>query len=396
VFAGGAGSGKSIALAALAKREEGRAFILHYPLARWPGQAQAALPGENHLAQIMSAAASALREYLFTHQDKAASLTQIHWEYVRWLVEKFNGRRMFLTWANALPEALASQLTPLAFDDLFPTTTKPLDVAGQVDELVNLARRLGFQYVLILSDVNSHDISAGGLEASVKELFGSLDVMQHAGFSLTAALPNDTHLMAAVTAQSSGRVSIRQLRRERSQLRAIADLHLSAAHGRHNQKLDAALTPSLLARLEARLVEQYGGDAPQGWVQLADTVHVMSEQEGIVLPLGDAQEIPLVCRLFARHMKLRLDQDTKGVWIGPKLIPLTDQPLDFIRLLHKHQGKPVHLDNSELFNLVGKKQANLHALASRTRKLIKEPDPDHPIYIQSGRGEGGYWLENYV
>ena len=70
IIAGGPGSGKSVALAEVARREAGDSLIVRYPLERWPGERLAFSKDAQHLAQIMACVALAVRDYLSDAPDR--------------------------------------------------------------------------------------------------------------------------------------------------------------------------------------------------------------------------------------------------------------------------------------------------------------------------------------
>jgi len=95
---------------------------------------------------------------------------------------------------------------------------------------------------------------------------------------------------------------------------------------------------------------------------------------------------------YARFIPLRLDPHHRGIWRGPKFIPLDKQPFRLLEILAQHKGKPML--SEDLNKDVAGSLSNVHTLVRRVREAI-EPDPSVPIYLKNRQDEG-YWLENLV
>ncbi len=105
---------------------------------------------------------------------------------------------------------------------------------------------------------------------------------------------------------------------------------------------------------------------------------------------------PIKHSFYGRHMPLRLDIESHGVWRGPYFIPLDEKLLEFLNLLLRRRGKPINFwDDLDLNSLAGNAN-NVHSIASRTRKAIEPLSKPYYVYLQNKRGGGGYWLENYT
>jgi hypothetical protein len=396
VITGKTGGGKSVTLAALERKEANNSFVVYYPPERWPGSRHAWIHEGNHLAQIMTAATLAIRDYLTLHTEKVAELSTLQQEFLRWLMEKLGGARAFFRWVNALDQVLAGPLKEVPQENLYPTYTDPLDVQGQIDELASLVRTLGFERVLVITDLNSrgsqiylHDLQT---------LFEWLELTHHPGLALAAAIPLEMLEQGEIIHRARGRVSVVHLRWTLEQAHEIATRHIRRALNDSASSLPAFATPPLLDHLQQLIIEEYGHHAPAGWVALAETLlYFCQQQHGvslISLPLSEAHFRAIKSTFFARHMPLLVAEESHGVWRGHRFIRLDEQPLRFVALLRRRDGRPVNSDDEELFSLAHSK-ANIHSIASRTRNAI-EPLTDQPIYLINKRGAGGYWLENYL
>jgi len=396
ILLGGPGSGKTIALMALARREAHEAFVIIYPPERWPGGPRAWLSGGNHLAQIMSAAAITLRDHLFEQPHALSRLGEVHKEFLRWVMEKHLGSRAFRRWVEDLPPEYGESMSRVPYEDLFPTATHPLDVQGQIDELVSLVRRLGYSWVRVLSDLDR--VQASFHRRALRELLEWHDLMYHPGFRMAIALPQEIWEGENLAQFARGRIGVLPLTWTREQVWEIARRHLRAALDDPSQDLEEWMEEELRTEIDKWLYQEYEGYVPAGWVALIETIlHLILEQgEAFQRPLRRSQAKEVLRTLCARHMPLRIDLEGHGVWRGPRWIPLAEQPFNFLRVLWERRGAPVDVSDERLRAALGSRgatKANLHTLAARLRRQI-EPFPEQPIYLINRRAEGGYCLEN--
>ena len=396
VILGGPGSGKSVLLAALETAElvEGRSFVVRYPPSRWPGASHALVKDGNHLAQIMAAIALRLRDYLGNLPAEVARLTAGQRTVLRWMMDDYLGRRAFERWADGLPDEAARPLQDIPSEKLYTSTTQPLEVVGQIDEAVNLIRRLGFQRVVLSVDVDSRE--AQSQLSALGELFSWLELMQQPGLAMMAAVPRAAAEEVDLVARARGRVNFARLDWALDQVRAVTERCLQAALNDRSVRLEQLATPDALTALGERLAAEYGEVSPQGWVWLTETLLYCGSRDSAGLPLGADSADRLWRDLCARHFPLELIAG-RGVWRGPRFIAIDPQPLRFLDILWRSH-EPINIDSPGMESVLGdaRNPKNLmHTLARRLRQAI-EPDPSRPIYLISDRGEGGYWLDNVV
>ncbi|GAB4579062.1 MAG: hypothetical protein Fur0022_18000 [Anaerolineales bacterium] len=388
VVTGAKGSGKSVLLAALERRERETTFIIEYPPEKWAGKPQCWIPQGNHFAQIMAGAAWQLRETLLTAHERASALSEVHYEFLRWLVEKYLGERVFRSWTGGLPSDLAKKFPAEPTEDFFPSTTQLLDVQGQVDELVSVARRLGYQRVLVVSDVDRK--TARESVYAIESLFSLTEVIQHPGFSVLVALPLESLTEASVVERARGRVSVLFMRWEAEEVWALMRQYLQTAL-EDETKVEQSLA-IVEKTFEKTLLEGYGAYLPTGWIALAETMAYLVRHKRLSWPVRE-NDVPVLEREFyIRHIPIQVDAQAHGVWRGKHFIQLQEQLVAFLEVLSHTPGKSVHLEHAHLSS-VAKTKNNLHSLASRTRKQI-EPFPKDPIYLQ--HDEDGYRLEHVV
>jgi hypothetical protein len=396
VLLGGPGSGKSILLAALEAEELAarRSFVVRYSPGRWPGGRQALIEAGNHLAQIMAAAALSLRDYFNAAPAEVDQLTPRQHIVLRWLMDDYLGQRAFNRWRDGLPEKQAQALQSVPYEQLYASTTQPLEVVGQVDEAVNLVRRLGFQRIVLTVDVSSRE--APVQSAMLGELFSWLELMQQPNLALMAAVPHAAAEQIDLISRARSRINVARLEWSLDQVKALAERCLQVALNDPTACFERLVTREALALLAERLAAEYGGDAPQGWIWLAETLLYCANREQVPTPFGIEWVDRLWLEFCARHFPLELLAG-RGVWRGPRFITIDPQPLRLIDLLWRSRD-PINIDDPGMKRILGQTKnpkSLLHTLARRLRQAI-EPDPSNPIYLINDRGEGGYWLDNIV
>lgn len=397
VVAGCAGSGKTVALQAIPQWEAQRglspSFLIPYPTDYWPGSKKAWLKQEkNHLAQMMACASIRLRDHLSHYPLQLEQFSDLQREFTRWLLERAGGERIFRGWVAAMPANLRAIFQDTPQINLYPTVEDPLDVQGQIFDLVSLVRVLGFRQLLFVVDIDS-SLDEPQLPL-LGDLFGWLDLAHQAGFSLIAAVP--LSLLPEVKQRSRGRATVSILQWSLQQCQTIATQHLRLATNNRTLLLTDYAESALLEKAGQWLREQYQQDVPASWVQLTQTLLNLTHHSlpSLPHPLTLQQWDQLRYSFSANHLKLKLDLAKHGVWLGPRFVKLDDQPFSLLQLLYRRRGHPISWEDRELRDIVGS-QPNLHSIASRLRKAI-EPVPRDPVYLFNDRAAGGYSLENYL
>ncbi|MBN1995310.1 MAG: winged helix-turn-helix domain-containing protein [Anaerolineae bacterium] len=386
---GGPGSGKSAAIKALERTETPRLLIVRYPIDRWPGGEHAWSSDYNHLGQMMACISMVIKKFLTAHphQLDQPQLSITNRVYLRWLIEKYGGPRAFERWADELNQQALLKLLEHPFKDLYPTDTELLDVQGQIEELVTLSRRVGFEDgVAVLVDVNEADLDEPIL-AKMADLFGWLTPLQFEGFAIKAAIPEHAIDQAKLIDKSRGRITFTSLRWPAEDCRELSNRYVQAATDNRRRALTDIAAPELLTALEHKIQPIYGGPTPRAWVGLTATLLNQYAHNGQKLTGQNYND--LVHAYFANHVHLKLDRTCRGVWLGAQFISLDEQPFAFLEVLWQYRQSGDA--NPALLKIAGT-QGNLNTIASRLRKKI-EPVPDKPVYVQNTRSQG-YWLEN--
>jgi hypothetical protein len=377
VIVGGVGCGKSILLRALKQAKNPADIILDLSAADSPRQGAGS---ETSLFQdIMTLAA---REFSYRFSDEPLLLEKIsstQREYVRWLIEKFMGRRPYLVFLDGLDAGARKIMEAVDFIELYATQTETLDVQGQITELCNLGKSLGSQNILVLVDT----VSYASKEQLVKLLdyLGWLEPMHHRGFAVIVAISQTLFEIYKLDALMRGRVKIISVETSPQGTYAVVGKRLLAATADKVQTLEQIADKKLLDSLGKMIELEFGALSPGPLVNLTELLLDLN-QRGEKL---DEQHFERVReRFYLKYLPLRLHAQPQrlGVWRGHRFIPLDAGVYELLQRLAKSGVESW-----------GGKGGNeyLHTLASRLRKAI-EPDPKNPFYLQNRRNEG-YWLE---
>jgi DNA-binding response OmpR family regulator len=383
VVTGAPGSGKSTLLYALKRSEASTALILDNILPdRRAGDAARYGP----LLWIMKASAQVFRQHFLHHPEHVEILSNSQREFLRWLIEKFLDPRSYVRWRDGLPPEAASRMEAVSLtNDLYPTQTEADDVHAQAEELLNLSRRIGYERIVVLVDVD-YPTSADVL-MQVSSLFDSLELMQHIGLRLVAAIPQVLLEKTGLLHKAKGRVHVLPTEITLDRMDDILQRHLGAASGGDITGIGELAGPELFARIKS-LTTEFEMPSPKGLLGAVN----------ILLECGGRQQIPLNQNLFAeiftmyhkRNNPLRLNKmdEQRGVWRGQKFIGLKEGPYELLQALWRARGNPID------HRVLSSTKENFHTLARRLRVAL-EPDPGNPIYILNTRNEG-YWLENFA
>lgn len=396
-------SGRSTLIKALKRAHQSRFLTLEDDFFNQPNPAP--LPG-NVLFRLMMQATWAIRQRLAEQPERLAQIrSQTSLEFIRWGIEKFHGRRAFLRWLDILPDEAASLFQEMPFEDFYPTQTQAAHVQGQIEELLTLSRKLGYEGVLYLVDLLPFPTSQQVEE--LRALLGWREPMQHNGLKFLIAVP-----------PVLSRQETRELLRDRLPLLEIAPppefvqevvkRYLTVATDGQIQTLEQCCSPGLLKRLQNMLEEEFGIPPLGAWLKVASLALEIAPEPDVLLQEDAFSRLQ---QLYAvRFCPLHPDPDvTKiGIWRGYRWIELDRSQYEFLELVARAKQPVDHL-------VAQTTKSNLHTLASRLRKKIEliEEQPENiqsegkkskkrekadsaseHIYLKNTKGEG-YVLENY-
>lgn len=381
VLIGGYQNGKSTALAALRRNWQAHALLIQDDLLNHPQQGKAQ---GNILYRILSQASWTLRQHLSEQPNQFLLLSQTQMEFLRWSVEKFHGRRALARWLDGLPQEFVQVLQNIEFEDIYPSQTS--DVEGQIEELVNLSRRLGYQQVLVTVDTSPFPTLDQVQE--IRQLLGWLEPMQHSGLKLVMALP-PTFVAREIRELSRGRTSVLEMETSLERTRQVVARYLSVATEGMIQNVEQLCSPELVTQLQNMVQDEFDAPALGAWLKVVEIL-LETASKGEKLPLKTDLFPQVLLSFYSRFTPLRFGLDTAelGLWRGYKWIPLDRAVYDFVGVLISHKGRPID------HTIAGTSKGNLHTLASRLRVAI-EPNSSRTIYLKNLKGEG-YWLENFV
>lgn len=308
-------SGKTTAINAFARQEQERLFLVRYPVDRWYGEANAWLTSEdNHLSQIMACAAVEIRNFISRHPEKLDNLSPLNLEYLRWLVKKNSSKRTFSRWADSLTyEPLQKLVNDESYYDIYPDATTLHDAQGQIEELVTLSHRLGFEGLAVLLDLAEADVASDNRRKKVTDLFGWLIPLQIAGFAIKAAIPQSVVEQTNLLTLPRDRVTFAFLEWRLEDCLKLANKYLTAATGGQIETFSQLADSGLQAVIIEHMSGLYPHLLPPIWRHLLAVLlkHAKSGQR-----LGADKAEFILRTYYANHVPLRFDEAGQGVWRG--------------------------------------------------------------------------------
>lgn len=386
------GNGKTTALGYVMSQVGGQSLLVRYPSQNWPHSPRPKMPGKGHVSQIMALVAAGVVHVVETEPERytAVQANPLQQEFLCWLVEKYLGRRNLVRLAYRLQQATQATLAvPEQFNEVYASDEDEAEVWGQIGESADLVQALGFKRIVLLIDLNEMEMSEHLTD--LISLFSRLDLLEHPGWSVRAALPQTDITRQQVLHAVNGRLHPIRLEYTNEQMQAIVSRHLQAATDGRVRTLEMLADTAVLARARQELQVLYGTQTLAGWLHWAETLLNLAaagcEFEDAALSEADK----VVLTYYKRHMVLRLDEGKQGVWRGPQYIPLEGQPFELMKKLFGARGRP---SPDALFQVAGS-VANLNTLANRLREKVEPVKGKTNVYIQNRR-EQGYWLENFI
>ncbi len=388
ILMGEAGSGKSVALQTLLHETADAVLHVPYPVQNWPNGSHPWLPGRRHVSQIMAATASEIVRLLHREPARFHNCHDLLQEFLIWLVQKHLERRSLVRLLQQINRATNATIPIPAKEevvDIYPSDDHTTDVRGQLDELAELVRALGFSGVMITIDLNEQEASLSGQDLS--DLF-RLDMLENPGVMLRAVLPRSVVLQAQIENRVGGHLRLIPVYLSEADISLLIGRYLRAATDGAVSELKELADTAVLNRAHREINTLYQAPTVAGWLHWTETILTHYLAQTNLAPLTNAKSVALA--YYQRHVPLRLVPDQMAVWRGPQLLTLDRQPFELLRTLFDLQGQPAP---DALLQIAGT-QANLNTLIGRIRRII-EPIAKTNIYIQNKR-DLGYWLENFV
>ncbi|MCA9945767.1 MAG: hypothetical protein KC449_19930, partial [Anaerolineales bacterium] len=324
ILVGEAGSGKSVALQALL--HETAASLLHvpYPVQNWPQGQRPWLPGRRHVSQMMAATANEIVRLLNQEPARFHNCHELLQEFLNWLVQKHLGRRPLVRLLQQINRTTNSSLAIPAKDDIediYPSDDHTADVRGQIDELAELVRALGYSGVMVTIDLNEQEASISGQDLG--ELF-RLDLLENPGVVVRAALPRSVVQQAQIENRVGGHLRLIPVYLAEADITELVKRYLQTATGGQLSGLDELANTAVLTRARKEIQSLYNAPTVAGWLHWAETLltHYLAKPKPV--PLTDAREMAVV--YYRRHVPLRLVPEQMAVWRGPQLLTLDRQP----------------------------------------------------------------------
>jgi DNA-binding winged helix-turn-helix (wHTH) protein len=270
-----------------------------------------------------------------------------------------------------------------------------------IAELVHTLHRLGIHGIWVFIDGLESwiDADTDQLGEMLRALLTTLTLFEEPGFVLKLMIPTD---IKPAIVNSGGivrrRLEIYQLEWSSDKLIALLERRLAVVCQRDTCTLsDVCEDESLIDWLD-----YYGGQFPRGWLELVRTLVETYVARGAKQPLTRAEWLDIQHR---HPPRLWLDMATNRVFLGHGEIA-DIQPGIYKILSYLYEQRPRLCTRSELFYKAYRGlsyEPNTHddpgwestkdwgsvidTLLWRLRKTL-EPDPRHPRYIISKRGQG--------
>lgn len=375
---GEAGSGRGVALAYLARQMPDEVLLLAYDLSDWPFKEKAYAPEKNHFHQMMGlVVAHFLEEERWL---KIGETNPFLREFFFWAVKAYLPpwrQRPLRAGLSRINEALVGEFERAA--DLYPDT--PATYATQLQELRELVALWGYSQICLVCAL--HTAEKNDYYAGLQDLFGMTGLFEQSFINLRLALPYDDKI-EQLLGHISGRLSIHRLLYRPNQIQMMVNRHIDLATEHTVTHIDELASAEVLAQIQGDIKRLYGYDALIPWLQWAHILlDVYAENKQPVLKIES-----VVGRFYGRYVPLKLDE--RGVWQGPRFIPLTEQLMHLLRLLFLAKGR--HL-RDELVSVAGNSEDNMYTIIRRLRRVLEPPLAHSKEYIYLKSDSLGYYLD---
>lgn len=404
------GSGKSAVCRMLL--EEAKAFSSEprYLIVRWqpmPAALEAltgfqSVPGQ--VAHLFDSCAYTLMEHLSIAPSRWRTAPGWARRFLVWFIQHFllgdKGIRI-----GPLEERVGRD-GKRVLSDLLQGEESPLMPTDQWSligrELSKTVQRLGWEGMWVVVDgiepwVETQPQKA---EAALAALFASLPLFQETSLAYKAFLPSRLQpTLASAAGLERGRVQRYSLAWKEEQLLLLVEQRLALAFGRSMTLQDLCGAPGLLNWLR-----RTGGDVPRAWLETVRPLVAYALARRLNEPISEETWKTLRSQ---NPPPLEFDEETGYIRVGGREVPggaLPPGGLCLLRYLYRNAGRQISWEElyyrgyrgypsvplvpeDQGYEVRKNWESTLFTRLSELRKAI-EPDPEHPLYIETVRGKG--------
>ncbi len=405
---GGAGTGKTTLCQALDQFEanidgRGRRLIVRWKPPLFAMETDSISSANRLIDQALDACALELSAYLAGRPDDFKAAPNWAQTSLCWFIQKNLRGNKEARLAKIFDGADQSQ----CFMDQLLRTVEDLlfnpDPIQKIDELMPALKRLGLNGIWFCMDGMEGwvDTKQDQLVKDLAAFLSALNIFEQPGIAFKLFLPLDLeHHIIRASGVARRRVDGCHLRWDHQRLRELVEKRLAFVSGRRQFSLKLLCSsPDLVAWLD-----RVGGSSPREWLDQVEPLFMHYLQEQLTKPITEVAWREIRSK-YPPHFWM--DETGRNVRVGGREIPLDDVPpkaFEILRYLYTRGGQIV--EKAELYFLIYRGLTSVPRTLGepgyespteytgvidtsiyRLRQAI-EPDPAHPVIIQTVRGHG--------
>ena len=378
-------------------------FCFAYPIYCWPGQPQALFSHDDtsHFKQWMALIAHHLIRVFKRDSALLQRLSGASFEFLVWLMRHYLGSCRAAGWYQfvehqhpaAEVQTIVAEARRGKYDTMY-TDDHANDIAGQIEECVELLTQLGWNGAYAVAELSFEQWSAfsaddqATLQASIEQLLSHLTPIQHQRFGFKIGVVGDVMASETVKKLPRGRAMVMHHTWTADALSAMSTRLLSAVVDKP-LTIEEIIAPALWPDLHNDMLHIWGSPSPLALVAI---IHSCYDHAPTFTLLQPHQVSAIRTKLYQQYAPLRYDPTSNAalVWRGATKITLDEAHIRVFQVLWRHGRTKTYARKEALESLAGS-STNLDKIISRIRNKI-EPFPNARIYLQRNQAEG-IWLE---